>query len=337
MNNFVKLYGSIIHSSIWAQPDHVRLVWITMLAMADCDGNVFASELGIANASRQTIENTLDALKVLMGPDPYSRDGTTGERIVRIERGFHILNHAYYRNMRTPRQVYNAERQASLRARKNSSATEATVADVAATACDSVYVSESEGLGSVKEREREREEAPKKTRKAKNPKVKPNMELFEEFLHAYVKRVAVKDAEKAWLQEVGTDEALAREVIAAAKVFSQLPKVAKEDRQWQPYPATWLRKHCWKNSDLQAQIQKQRDEDSQPVDADGNPIMTAKYFLRHSPKQWEWMSKRYGMDENTTYKEYHRMFQEDKDSMPEGEDPWTVYIAETGETLAGDE
>ena len=32
--SFVKLYGSIIHSSIWSEPDHVRIVWLTMLAMS---------------------------------------------------------------------------------------------------------------------------------------------------------------------------------------------------------------------------------------------------------------------------------------------------------------
>ncbi len=108
---FVKLYGSIIHSSIWNEPDNVRLVWVTMLAMSTYHGIVEASVGGIAHAARVSKEACEDALRRLQSPDPDSRDGTTGERIRRIEGGWEIINHGRYRDMRTHRQVKQAEYQ----------------------------------------------------------------------------------------------------------------------------------------------------------------------------------------------------------------------------------
>jgi hypothetical protein len=115
VSTYVKLYGSIIHSSIWAAPDHVRLVWITMLAMADMRGEVEASIVGIAGASRLSVEQARDAIRILSGPDPDSKDGTTGERIEKIERGWRVINHGYYRDLRSPKQVQWAEQKARYR------------------------------------------------------------------------------------------------------------------------------------------------------------------------------------------------------------------------------
>lgn len=107
---FTKLYSSIIHSSIWAEPHHVRIVWITMLAMSDQDGVVEASVGGLARAAHVTREDCEDALRVLMGPDADSRDGTTGERIEKVPGGFLILNYVAYRERKTKTQEQTAER-----------------------------------------------------------------------------------------------------------------------------------------------------------------------------------------------------------------------------------
>ena len=109
--SFVKLYGSIIHSSIWSEPDHVRIVWLTMLAMSTYQGVVEASVGGIAHAARVSMDHAKEALARLQGPDPDSRDGTTGERIRKVAGGWEIINHNRYRDMRSPRQVKQAEYQ----------------------------------------------------------------------------------------------------------------------------------------------------------------------------------------------------------------------------------
>lgn len=115
---FAKIFSSILDSSIWEQNSDTRIVWITMLAIADKDGRVEASVGGLARRACVPRETCEAALKVLMGPDLDSRDGTTGERIERVRGGWHIINHSYYRQLRTPGQVATAERVAKHRERK---------------------------------------------------------------------------------------------------------------------------------------------------------------------------------------------------------------------------
>lgn len=46
----IKLFGSIVASTIWREDDKTRLVWITLLALSDRDGFVaFFPELKICN------------------------------------------------------------------------------------------------------------------------------------------------------------------------------------------------------------------------------------------------------------------------------------------------
>ena len=115
---FVKIYGAILDSSIWLEDESTRLVWITMLAMADMDGIVEASVGGLAHRARVSREDCERSLEVLSGPDPDSRDGTTGERIVKADGGWLVINHGKYRDKRSPKQVKDAERQARWRAAK---------------------------------------------------------------------------------------------------------------------------------------------------------------------------------------------------------------------------
>ena len=116
--SFVKLHGSILHSSIWAEAHATRIVWITMLAMADENGIVAASVGGLKRAAVVSTEECKFALDVLLSPDPDSRDGTSGERIEKVPGGWLVLNHQQYRDRRTKAQVATAERVARHRARQ---------------------------------------------------------------------------------------------------------------------------------------------------------------------------------------------------------------------------
>jgi hypothetical protein len=118
--SFVKLHGSILDSSIWAEPVDVRIVWVTMLAMADEHGVVEASVGGLARRAVVSLDACRAALKVLTSPDPDSRDGSTGERIEKVPGGWFIINHANYRDKRTRQQVLTAARVAKHRAKRNS-------------------------------------------------------------------------------------------------------------------------------------------------------------------------------------------------------------------------
>lgn len=116
--SFVKLHGSILDSSIWGEDVYTRIVWITMLAMADADGIVEASVDGLARRAVVPVEACEKALAKFLGPDKYSRDGTTGERIEKVPGGWLILNHSEYRDKQTRAQAETAARVAKHRAKR---------------------------------------------------------------------------------------------------------------------------------------------------------------------------------------------------------------------------
>lgn len=96
---YVKLFESILASTIWAEPTDTRIVWVTMLAMADRDGNVQASVPGLAHFARVSEEACKEALASFMRPDKNSRTKTNeGRRIVEVDGGWLVLNYEEYRD-----------------------------------------------------------------------------------------------------------------------------------------------------------------------------------------------------------------------------------------------
>ena len=119
MDGYCKLHAKIVLSSIWSEPAPVRLLWITMLAVADADGNVEGSVCGLAHLARISPDECSEALERLKGPDPHSSDGTAGERITEVAEGvWHIVNHGKYRERQTRRQALDAARKKKARAEK---------------------------------------------------------------------------------------------------------------------------------------------------------------------------------------------------------------------------
>ncbi len=98
MTGYTKLFGSIVASTIWREPHTVRIVWITMLAMAGKSGIVEASVPGLADLARVTLDECKEALAALEAPDEYSRTpDNEGRRIEKCDGGWFILNHGKYR------------------------------------------------------------------------------------------------------------------------------------------------------------------------------------------------------------------------------------------------
>lgn len=96
--SYTKLFHSILDSSIWQESHQTRIVWVTMLAMADQHGEVQAAVPGLAKRAGVTIEEAEQAILTLSQPDKYSRTPDhEGRRIAKIEGGWEILNHAKYR------------------------------------------------------------------------------------------------------------------------------------------------------------------------------------------------------------------------------------------------
>lgn len=114
MPNYTKLFNSIVTSTIWTEDDKTRIVWITMLAMSDQNGEVHASVPGLARVSGVSLADCEAALHKLSSPDAYSRTpDNEGRRISPIDGGWELLNHRKYRAMasKTDSQNANAERQ----------------------------------------------------------------------------------------------------------------------------------------------------------------------------------------------------------------------------------
>jgi hypothetical protein len=96
---YTKLYTSILESTIWQEDKDTRLVWITLLALADADGIVQGSIPGIAGTARVSLESCKAAIAKFMAPDPYSRSTeANGRRLRKIDGGWLLVTHGKHRN-----------------------------------------------------------------------------------------------------------------------------------------------------------------------------------------------------------------------------------------------
>ena len=93
------LLAKILDSSIWLEPLHTRIVWITLLAAMDEHGFcAFACPENVARRAGVSLEQANEALACLLAPDPNSSDpANEGRRVERVLGGFNVLNAAKYR------------------------------------------------------------------------------------------------------------------------------------------------------------------------------------------------------------------------------------------------
>lgn len=106
----VKLRKSFLDSDVWAMPDSVRLVWLTMMFMADDSGFVGAGVLGIARRAgvdglecQAAIEHLCEGNQPLAAP---------------ILGGWRMVNYERFVSTQTDRQEANAAAAARYRAKK---------------------------------------------------------------------------------------------------------------------------------------------------------------------------------------------------------------------------
>lgn len=116
----MKLFGSILDSSVWVGTSkETKLVWITMLAMADWDGYVNAAIPGLAQRAGVSLSECEAALSVLEAPDPYSKNPDhEGRRAEKVQGGWLLLNYEEYREIQTRKQMQDAARQRKYRSKK---------------------------------------------------------------------------------------------------------------------------------------------------------------------------------------------------------------------------
>ena len=110
MTGYIPLFGEIVTSSIWNEDAYTCKVWVTLMALSDMKGNVYASVAGLAPVARVTIQQAETAIGILAAPDPYSRSREEeGRRITAIDGGWHIVNHNKYRQKAKNRAEYYQE------------------------------------------------------------------------------------------------------------------------------------------------------------------------------------------------------------------------------------
>ena len=119
--NWTPLWSGLVLSSVWREPDHVRLVWVTMLAMKDWEGVVRCSVGALADLARVEVGKVREALERLKSPDADSqRKEWDGRRIEELaDGGWKVLNHEWYRDKMAAekRRAYQAQKKREYRKR----------------------------------------------------------------------------------------------------------------------------------------------------------------------------------------------------------------------------
>lgn len=96
--NYIPVFNEVVDSSLWKEPLHVRVVFVTLLALKDWDHVVRMALHKIANKAQVGDALFLDAMKVLQEPDRLTTipQEDEGRRIRKVEDGWFIINGDFY-------------------------------------------------------------------------------------------------------------------------------------------------------------------------------------------------------------------------------------------------
>ena len=258
MSGYTKLFSSILASTVWREDKDTRIVWITLLAMADRNGVAEASVPGLADFARLSIDETQKALTILSSPDPYSRTKEyEGRRITEVPGGWLLLNHEKYRTKMSEdeRREYKRIKQQQYRTVGKSIGVDTPVDTV-----DSV----DETLTVL----------PNVTQATPSPSPSPDPvpDRFARFWDAYPKKRDKGHAEKAF-KALKVSEAMLDLMLAAIAAQRQSLDWKKERGQFIPLPATWLHGKRW-------------DDEVDAAPASSGPDYSAHWYdgCKHEPR-----------------------------------------------------
>ncbi len=152
---YAKVYEAIFDSSL-AEDYQVRHVFEDLLKLADQDGVVNRTPEAIARRTNVPLEIVQRAITELLKPDHRSQSKAhEGRRIIPLQAdrdwGWQIVNHGYYRKLRTAEEKRQSdrERQKSVRARQPLTEKKATDCDTKLQSVTSAYASASVSEGSA--------------------------------------------------------------------------------------------------------------------------------------------------------------------------------------------
>jgi hypothetical protein len=99
LKHYTPIWVNMVDSSIWMEPLHVRVLWVTMLLMKGKSNVVWANPFVLHRRANLTMDQVEDGLKVLSAPDKL-RPGQKhdGRRIEAVDggEGWLILNGEEY-------------------------------------------------------------------------------------------------------------------------------------------------------------------------------------------------------------------------------------------------
>ena len=237
MSGYTKLFSSILASTIWEEDKDTRIVWITLLAMANRRGIAEGSVPGLATFARLSLDETRNALIKLSSPDPDSRSREEdGRRILVVEGGWFIVNHKKYREKlnEDERREYQAAWQAQHRAKQ--------------TGANTVPV---DNVDSVDKISTVLTQAAPDTNTISNSKV-PDADApgaFEDFWLVYPNKAGKKAALKAW-RALKPSVELRACILVDLVQRSRAPAWMKDDGAFVPHASTYLQGARW-NDPLQ--------------------------------------------------------------------------------------
>ncbi len=232
MSGYTKLFSSILASTIWREDMETRIVWITLLAMAGKDGVAEASVPGLADFARVSVEGTRAALVKLMSPDEDSRSKEfEGRRIEAVDGGWLLLNHAKYRAKlgEIERREYKRLKQAHYREQQMSTVDKCGQRSPNVDTVDTIQ---------------KQKQIHKQKQVQDVPAVPAVDDGFDAFWQGYPKKVGKGDAAKIWrILRPSLD--LQATITAAVSAQRSCRQWLKDDGQFIPNPATWLRQKRW--------------------------------------------------------------------------------------------
>jgi hypothetical protein len=271
---YAKVHQSILQSSLWCEDSDTKVVWFTLLALANKHGEVQASIPGLARTAGVAIDKCSEAIDKFTSPDKYSRTkDADGRRLLEIDGGWALTNYAKYRReaSKEDEAEKSAERVRRFRAstdrggrndtresvtagngfetpiNDNADADADADADAYAHRGDGQDAGDAGGVGVDSREPQPQEGDPKPAGKRKSGKRKSVDDLppkFVEFWDAYPRKVSKVQAVSAW-RGLSLSNEDADTVISDVKARSASADWVKEGGRYIPYPSTYLNNRRW--------------------------------------------------------------------------------------------
>lgn len=240
---YVKLFTSIYQGTLRGN-SHGLLVFTNLLAHCDKDGIVDIHPRAIAEEVGLTIEEVKETLLMLESPDDESRSpDEQGRRIIRLDEhrawGWFVVNYEKYRKIRNEDDRREQNRSAQRNYRKKSKLTVSKVSQASAMSAHADVEAEAEAY--IK---------PKNTLHQKTDEDA----RFDEFWEAYPRKVGKKESVKAFKSVVTSEYTFQALMAGLANWVGS--REWKEDQQFIPHPATFIRKERF--MDMPVMIQQKK-------------------------------------------------------------------------------